>query len=298
MSYLLIGNISALICDDGIEPLANAQVRVYLPELSGKTWANARKDMYNDLRQLTDKEVAEKGKRLLAEGTLDTQGNFSISWPQIHLFTEPLEIDVCIDCLHGKQLPACETRHYHLSSIAPHWKKNTNGGYVAAYAYVIPSDKWNALRASFNTWVITGTVRFQGYRAGQPMLKIEAFNARNGSMLGCTYTNAQGRFKLNYKNIITGDKGRQSAYRQSNNAGPDVYFKVYREKQLIWEESERSILLPGRKAIAPCTTLNIVIKPSVFRKATSQLSNWLNVLTPISKSGKGNFGQYGLCYLP
>src|ERR1041384_5550901 len=129
MSYLLIGNISALICDDCIEPLTNAHVRIYLPDNTSSTPAYNHKGIYNDLRELSAVEISDKRQRLLAEGVLDGQGNFNISWPETHLFTEPLEIDVCVDHLHGRLLPATATRHYHLSVIAPHWKKNANGGY-------------------------------------------------------------------------------------------------------------------------------------------------------------------------
>ena len=69
MSYLLIGNISALICNDCVEPLANARIRVYLPATQDPADPLAMgKGIFNDMKPLSAKEVLMKADRLLAEG--------------------------------------------------------------------------------------------------------------------------------------------------------------------------------------------------------------------------------------
>ena len=170
MSYLLIGNISALICDDCIEPLAKGRLRIYLPEgtYPADTSGLAK---FNHLIQLTPTQVARKEHRLLTETVLDERGDFRLSWEQLHLFTEPLELDLCLEQIPGRASGKNSVTQYHLSKLVPHWKR-TRDKYLAAFAYVIPSEHWNLIRGSYDTWVISGTVRHFETMAGQPQLKV------------------------------------------------------------------------------------------------------------------------------
>jgi hypothetical protein len=292
MSYLLIGNISALICDDCIEPLAKGRLRIYLPEDAYPAdYANRGK--FNHLTQLTPKQVAFKEHRLLAETVLDERGDFHLTWEQLHLFTEPLELDLCLDQMPGRASGKNSVNQYHLSKLVPHWKR-TKDKYLAAYAYVIPSEHWNAIRGSYGTWVISGTVRYFETMAGQPQLKVEAYNAQNSHLLGTTYTNGQGRYKLHFglKDMSAGKllPVKHGQY----HAGPDVYFKIYRNNQLLWEEDIQMAQSPERRAIAPCTLLNIVIKPATATRATRQLAHWLGGWSGATRQRRNQLNDFQL----
>jgi hypothetical protein len=274
MSYLLIGNISALICDDCIEPLASARLRIYLPEGRYPSETSG-KGIFNHLKQLSPMEVAQKADRLLAETVLDERGDFRLGWEQIHLFTESLELDLCIEQMPGRIPGKRRVTQYHLNRLVPHWKR-TKDKYLAAYAYVIPSEHWNRIRGSYATWVISGTVKHVRTMTGQPQLKVEAYNALDNRLLGSAQTNRQGRYKLQF--------GAQDL--PDDMLSPDVYFKVYRKDLLLWEEDIQTAQHPERRAIAPCTLLNIIINPAAVKKATRYLAEWLGSWSVIPRQRK------------
>lgn len=278
MCYLLIGNISALISDDCIEPLVNARLRVYLPDGSSPT-GYPKRNIFNGPGQLSSTDVAAKSDRLLAEATLDERGNFTLSWEQLHLFTEPLELDLCFDRMPEQQVSGKGTeRYYHLSTLVPHWKRSLQR-YVAAFAYVIPAENWSQIRASYGTWVITGAVRRISPREGQSQLRVEVYNAIGHRLLASTSTDEKGRYQLRFgkRELTSGRLMLIRDYRQST--APDVYFKVYRNNRLLWEEGAELASMPGRKAIAPCSVININMQQRPVEKKSAGyvsglLSSW------------------------
>lgn len=273
MCYLLIGNISALISDDCIEPLVNARLRVYLPEAG-----YPKRNIFNGPGQLSPAQVAAKSERLLAETTLDERGNFTLNWEQLHLFTEPLELDLCLNQMPGQDSGKGIESHYHLSTLVPHWKRSMQR-YVAAFAYVIPVEDWSQIRASYGTWVIAGTVRRIHSKEGQSRLRVEVYNALSNRLLASTSTDERGRYLLRFgrKELTSGKLMLIRDYRQNN--APDVYFKVYRDNRLLWEEEAAVATMPGRKAIASCSVININMQQSPVTKkqagyVSGLLSNW------------------------
>jgi len=291
MSYLLIGNISALICDDCIEPLAKGRLRIYLPEgtYPADTSGLAK---FNHLIQLTPTQVERKEHRLLTETVLDERGDFRLSWEQLHLFTEPLELDLCLEQIPGRASGKNSVTQYHLSKLVPHWKR-TKDKYLAAFAYVIPSEHWNLIRGSYDTWVISGTVRHFETMAGQPQLKVEIYNAQNSRLLGTTQTNGQGRYKLQF-GVEDMSAGALPVKHGQHHTGPDVYFKIYRNNQLLWEEDAQTATCPERRAIAPCTLLNIVIKPATATRATRQLAHWLGGWSAVTRQRRRHSDDFQL----
>ncbi|SHL48577.1 hypothetical protein SAMN05444266_103483 [Chitinophaga jiangningensis] len=275
MSYLLIGNISALIGDDCIEPLVNARIRVYLPGVNQSgDHLSIVKGHFNNLRPLTAHEVLLKADRLLAEATLDHMGNFRMEWEEIHLFTEALELNLCLDEMPGKT-GNLKSRNYRLSYLVPHWKKQ-NGQYLAAYAYLIPPDAWAEIYRNAGAWVITGVVKSQTGFSGEPHLKVTAYNAVTGKRIAETYTNEFGRYTMHFsrRDLYT---GRLQLVRDGrSNQGPDIFFKIYRHDQLIWAEDESHAMASDRQDVAPCSHLDIIYKPGIFTRATRHISTWLH----------------------
>jgi hypothetical protein len=290
MCYLLIGNISALISDDCIEPLVNARLRVYLPDGSYPT-GYPKRNIFNGPGQLSSADVAAKSDRLLAEATLDERGNFTLSWEQLHLFTEPLELDLCFERMPEQQVSGKGIeRHYHLSTLVPHWKRSLQR-YVAAFAYVIPAENWSQIRASYGTWVIAGAVRRIHSREGQSQLRVEVYNAIGHRLLASTSTDEKGRYQLRFgrRELTAGRLMLIRDYRQST--APDVYFKVYRDNRLLWEEGAELAAMPGRKAIAPCSVININMQQRpVEKKSTGYVSGLLSSWAVVGR--KSSFVSY------
>lgn len=274
MCYLLIGNISALISDDCTEPLVDAFLRVYLPDGHHPVEAHPKRNNLNGPGQLTAGQVEAKRDRLLAETRLDERGNFTLTWEELHLFTEPLELDICLRHMPEQADIRGMESHYHLSTMVPHWKRSGQR-YVAAYAYVLPVESWSQIRANYGTWVIAGTVRRLHTREGQAQLKVEAYNAGNHRLLGCACTDEKGRYQLRFgRKELASRLMLVGEHRQVS--GPDIYFKVYRDKQLLWEEESIVATMPGRKAISPCSMMNITMQDIALKKTSGYVPGWLS----------------------
>ena len=272
MCYLLIGNISALISDECTEPLVNARIRVYLPDAKHPN-SYPRKNVFIGPIQLTAADVAAKQERLLAEAALDDRGNFTLSWEQIHLFTEPLELDICLQGMPGQTPQKPVESYYHLSTLIPQWKRSLQR-YVAAYAYVIPVESWAQILASYGTWVIAGIVRRTHSKEGQSQLRVEAYNAGNRRLLACSSTDDKGRYQIRFSRKQLSGKRLFAAGRFA--PGPDVYFKVYSGNKLVWEEEAGIATMPGRRSIPACTVINITMQQSLIRRAKGYVPEWLS----------------------
>ena len=71
-------------------------------------------------------------------------------------------------------------------------------------------------------------------------------------------------------------------YRQNN--APDVYFKIYRNNRLLWQEEAAVANMPGRKAIASCSVININIQQlPVLKKHTGYVSGLLSNLVVVGR---------------
>lgn len=277
MSYLLIGNISALICEENIEPLANARIRIYLPSQHYGAEELAR-GIFKDLRRLSENNVAAKTDHLLAESVLDERGNFSICWEDLHLFTEPLEMDICLNSVPGRHTGQQEWVQFHLSTFVPHWKRSKDK-YLGAFAYVVPADKWTIIRREFGAWVISGAVKHYETLQGLKTLRVEAYNALNDKLLGTGSTNDAGQYRLYFsRKEITGGRLMQILKNEQDifNEGPDVYFKIYNGNQLVWQESKDTALQPERQQLKHCAKLNLFIQPPPAEKKPARLSGWFS----------------------
>lgn len=273
MCYLLIGNISALISDDCKEPLAGACLRVYLPDGRNPKSAHPKNNTFIGPGQLTAGQVEAKRERLLAETRLDKDGNFTLTWEQLHLFTEPLEVDICFRHMPGQAKARGMETHYHLSIVTPQWQRS-GPLYVGAYAYVLPVECWRQIRANYGTWVIAGTVRRLHAREGQAKLTVKAYNAANRRLIGTACTDGNGRYQLRFsREQLT---GRSVFNRDRRNLhGPDLYFKVYRGKLLLWEEEVQVAATPARKGVSSCSVINITMQDKSLRR-TGDMFGWLN----------------------
>lgn len=261
MSYLLIGNISALICEECIEPLANARIRIYLPGTPYGAEELAR-GIFKDLRLLSEKDVQAKEERLLAESRLDERGNFSIGWDDLHLFTEPLEMDICLNNVPGRDQGQQEWLQYHLSTFVPHWKRSRDK-YLAAFAYVVPADKWSAIRREFGAWALAGTVRHFETHEAMKGVRVEVYNALTQKLLAFAFTGENGRYKMYFN-------------RSGGKSGPDVYFKVSGNHGLVWSENPDNALQPERQQIANCTRINLAVVPAAAEKKAARLTGWIS----------------------
>ncbi len=291
MSYHLIGNISALICDDGIEPLATATLRIYLPAMAAGGPLPAFGISQEPMR-IQPEEAASKADRLLAEVTLDAEGNFRACWQEIHLFTEPLEIDMCITHVPGVKKAAATPQHFHLGVMVPNWRRNKDR-YLSAFAYIIPSDCWNSIRHQLQSWAITGVVKHYRSHNAMPKVRVQAYNARNGKKLGEAMSNEYGRFRMQFP-FEPAHRHLLPVRNGVIRIGPDVFFKVLTpEGFIIWSEERSMGSHPQRQGVPPCSKQDLYIKPSPILKSMIHLSGWRQ-LVQIARMRKRYFEHYSL----
>ncbi len=295
MSYLLIGNISALICEECMEPLADARIRIYLPEGPHDPDVLAR-GIFKDLHQIPGTEVRAKSERLLAEAELDSNGNFCLSWDELHLFTEPLELDICLNSVPGARNTRDGRAQYHLSTFVPHWKRDRDK-YLAAFAYVVPAEKWSAIRRDFGAWAIAGTVRHADTGEALRTVRVEAYNALNDQLLGRGYTNELGKYKLYFsRDKLTGSRMMQIIRdgRYGITDSPDVYFRIFDRGIPVLEEDGSKAQRPERLRIAHCSRQNLHARPATQPRKPGTFTGWINgfISGKVRTQHKGRYVSY------
>ena len=264
MSYHLIGHLSALVCDDYVEPLPGAKISIFLP---GSFCSESRKKVTKYTTRNThfypikETDLVHNEDYLLAETTVGENGQFSLCWEELHLFTEPLEFTLSLKQIPGMSKPASKSMHFYLGRFTPQWTRN-KGNYRGAFAYIVPGKNWSQVRAGFQNWIITGAINWEGTSQLAPGIRIEAFDKLSGKMISWGRTGDNGRFCLYYNPADIQYQGLRAIVSNNNiylPAGPSVYFKCYDGNRLILSEHPDIATMRGRRDLSPCSRLNITL---------------------------------------
>src|SRR5690242_711361 len=95
MSYIFKGRLCGYICDEFLEPLSRAKVRLYRLAQGRDVTTLAVAAPKDTFAILTDEQVAEKQRLLIAEADVDEEGNFSFKLGDRDKYKgEPFEVDV------------------------------------------------------------------------------------------------------------------------------------------------------------------------------------------------------------
>ncbi|MGH7062732.1 MAG: hypothetical protein ACREET_01495, partial [Stellaceae bacterium] len=140
MAYIFKGRLCGYICAECPEPLSVVTLRLYRSRAEQNVTALAAADPKQTLAVLGDAEANAKASALLAEGSTDADGNFSIAIDEGRGYRgEAFEIDIyCGTVPHRKPTPTPpQPRQFSLTILQPSWRP-AEGGFVAAWEYCIP----------------------------------------------------------------------------------------------------------------------------------------------------------------
>ncbi|MGX5819158.1 hypothetical protein ACWKWU_13225 [Chitinophaga lutea] len=284
MSYLLIGNISALISEDCIEPLQHARIRIYVP---AGPFPPGHPDhgMDEAIRLQSERDLSARADRLLADAALDAQGNFSASWDELHLFTEPLELDICLHSVPGQTGQPQSPRQFRLGMFMPQWKKQRDK-YLGAFAYVIPPGQWAGVLREFGAWAVSGVVRSLRTREAMANIRVEAYNAANDRLLAQGATGPEGRYRLYFSRKDMHGSRLLQLLRDGHDSmdAPDVYFRLYSGGRLLRQETREAAQRPGRRRLPHCARINHFLLPPAPDQKTHRLTGWISDLIHPSRT--------------
>jgi hypothetical protein len=263
MAYVFKGRLCGYICAECPEPLSGLIVRLYRSRTGQNVTALAAANPKETFALVGDQEAA--AKTLLAEATIDAEGNFTIEIDERRqgYGGEAFEIDLyCGTVPHLKPGPTPpHPRQFTITTLQPAWRQ-TEGGFIAAWEYCIPQRLWCHIRALFGAWTICGRVTVCDTKAPVGGVRVRAFDVDwlQDDDLGSGVTDGTGRFRIDY---TTADF-QKTIFSPSINVeligGPDLYFRVETlgGTPLLVEPRARG-RQPDRENAGPCFCVELCL---------------------------------------
>jgi hypothetical protein len=268
MGYIFKGRLCGYICDECLEPLSRAKVKLYRIAQGRDVTTLAVAAPKDTFAILTDEQVAEKKKLLIAEAEVDEQGNFLFELGEKDKYKgEAFEVDIYC----GTVPPHLPSPHepkpvqFTVTTLQPLWRE-TESGFLYGWEYCLPARLWCLIRGRFGVWVICGSVTVCDHgrdtHVPVPNVKVRAFDVDwlQDDALGSDITNATGHFRIYY----TPQNFRVTPFSPFINfewvGGPDIYFRV--ETLLgtaLLVEPRSAGRTPQRENRGPCTCVQLCI---------------------------------------
>ena len=267
MAYIFKGRLCGYICDECFEPLSRAKVLLYRIAQGRDVTSLAVAAPKDTFAILTDEQVAEKKKLLIAEADVDEQGNFSFELDEKKYKGEPFEVDVFCATVPPHQPTRHEPRpvQFTVTTLQPFWRE-TESGHLFGWEYCLPARLWCLIRGRFGVWAVCGRVTVcdngRDTRIPVPNVRVRAFDADwlQDDALGSDVTDAGGHFHIYY----TPQQFRVTPFSPLFNfewvSGPDIYFRV--ETLLgtaLLTEPRSTGRTPQRENRGPCTCVRLCI---------------------------------------
>lgn len=299
MSHTIHGRLRGLLCSECVEPLSGVTLRLYQLR-RGDNVPSAPDDPKRDFAVLAEDAVREKAQLLVAEGTTDEQGAFSIEIPDGSGYGGgPLEVDLlCGSVPRQVGRPRRDPVQVNVATLRPDWTAGQRGR-AFHWDHDLSYRLWCWIRGLFDAWVICGRLRNCG--GGEPIAgaTVRAFDVDwlQDDALGSATTGPDGRFRIDYSS---------SAFRRTIfspwislelTGGPDVYFRV--------ESSGGAVLLneppsrgrqPDRENRGPCFCVELCggEEPPYDDPLFTNVGNF-HILADIdSSSGLANKAKLGI----
>jgi hypothetical protein len=262
MSYIFRGTLCGALCAEYKEQLSDVAVRLYRHRPDTNIAALAVANPNDTFALLTEDQVKEKSKLLIAEAKTDASGNFSFSLGEKQNYSgEAFEVDVyCGTVPHripGHKDPT--PRQFTITTYQPAWKRTGETEFVAVWNYCISSRYWCHIRGLFDAWVIFG--RLTACVDGTPIwgATVSAIDVDwiQDDPLGSGVTDSNGNFRIDYNS----DAFKVTPFSPWLNfewvGGPDVYFKATLGTDVILNEPSSMGRSAGRENIGPCFCVDL-----------------------------------------
>ncbi len=266
MDYLLSGKLSALICENCCDPLANIKIRIYKLKKRSDTAKLVVASPKSTHQLLKGRDIVIKKPFLLGETTTDASGAFDLRLIEENYDGGPLQIDMYIEAL-PQQAGNAKPVQVAITTIQPQWRQSDEH-LSAGWTYCIPSRFWCYILSLFDVWVICGRVSLcENPKIPFIGVKVTAFDADwiTDDTLGTATTDNNGRFRI-YYNSIDFQQTFLSPFINIEtpfppfNSGPDVYFKIETSGGFsLLEETRANGQAPGRENIGNCFCIDLCI---------------------------------------
>ncbi len=278
MNYQFKGKLRAFLCNDCEEFLSGVFVRLYKTTSKERLVEAAVAEVKETFHQLTAEEVKAKSGDLLAEATVDEQGNFSIDLSKGY---DGTAFDIDFEC--GTVPPRIPRRKkyppvfFHITTLQPQWREiggqpleaatNPQSFLSYSWSYAIPKRWWCLIRSKFDEYVVCGKVIDCETKVPLSGLKVSAFDYDliQDDPLGFTFTDANGKFKLYYSEADF-SKTIFSWLNIEWPAGPDLYFKIETATgDVLLQEDRNRGCQPDRSNSPHCVCVDfcVIFKPNV-----------------------------------
>ena len=281
-SHIFKGNLKGYVCDDCLEGISNATIRLYHPSGERDLTASAVAETKETFRALTADAVNAKQKQLVAEGRTDEEGNFEIKLGDSYN-EGAFEIDfVCGNVPRGPHPHQQEyvARQFHLTTAYPKWIQSRIG-LVFSWSYALPARWWCFIRGHFfDAWVICG--HLTDCKTGAPLagFTVTAMDADwlTDDLLGSDVTDSSGHFRIDYtsadfkKTFLSPWINIETDVSFPFTSGPDVYFKLaYNGTQIQLETSANRRTNVGHCLCVSLCLSDFVIPPSQIPAAFTHI---------------------------
>ncbi|MAU72811.1 MAG: hypothetical protein CML04_12020 [Pseudozobellia sp.] len=263
MDYFIRGNFCAALFRDILEPIMEAEVRIY--HQLGPECDPPSNSATKELKLLSEKEVSAKKNCLIGTAKTDKFGNYSFNLPQTYRNT-PIAIDILL-----KQAPRQkEGKHkpiqVFIRKLNPIWR-SSDDCFIYRYNYSFPFEDWYQIRKLFDAWTIYGKITLEGSGTSQVSgLEVTAMDVDwiHDDFLGKALTNDKGYFRIDYgsadykKTFLSPLINVETPVRTIR--GPGVYFQVAdSDGAVIYKEERKVGHYESRKNIPRCFFVDLHI---------------------------------------
>jgi len=260
VAYFLKGRIAAYLCDDCQDTLDGATVRIYTAEADDTLTFRAAADPRQTSHAREEAEESALTRRLLGEGTVSTDGAFSVTLDDGY-GGGPLDVDLFCGTL-GKGRPP-KPRQLAITTVQPQWRR-TEDGAVAAFEHTIPARMWCSFLALLGWWSICGRVTVCGVEPAVPVpgVTVSAFDRDwlQDDPLGSDITDGSGRYRIVYTRPEF-EKTIFSWINVETQPGPDVYFRVTAPGGgVLLDEPPSTGRTAGRENVGPCLCVDLCVQ--------------------------------------
>lgn len=294
MKFAFRGALRGRLAKEFEEPLDNVRVRLYdaqqtaLGEEAIEKAAAARpKETFSFL---SPDEVEQKQDSLIAEGTTETDGSFSIDIDESAEFTEDkqgrpdiFQVDVRVETIPRTRAEVEDPVQFTLTMHDPSWEpaepgagtqpdETTGDGVteveeetqlqVAEYNELIPKKNWCAALEKAGIWVVCGRVTVKNTTAPVRDMTVTARDADiiQHEELGSDVTDSNGEFSIYYT---------QADFEETPPPwgpielvpGPDLYFRVEHGGTTYLDEDTDKGREAGRENADHCEYVELSISP-------------------------------------
>jgi hypothetical protein len=200
--YQFKGALTAWLCSECVEPLANVKVRLYRLSTDQNATLMAVAPAKDTLAVLSDEQVQAKSQLLLAEFVTDAYGHFVFDLGGDGYKGEAFEIDVYCGSVPRQKIPHTppKPRQFSITTVQPLWRQRESQ-LMAAWSYTVPARFWCYFASLLGAWVVCGKV-VTCANTSMPVsnVKVAAFDVDwlQDDAIGFGMTDGSGKFHIDY----------------------------------------------------------------------------------------------------